>query len=110
MRPHAASYWGLLTCFAFFVCTGAQLESLNSSVVRAGNERRSSRMTPAQWITSDAQDVAKRWEKWVYLHVQSSCEEGPMPPVGALFRVLCYVMSCVECFCRCDWFHVVLPS
>ena len=54
------------------------------------------------------QDVAKRWKILVYLHVQSSCEEGPMPLAGAHF-VFFHVMSCEECFCRCDWFCVVLP-
>ena len=63
MRTHAAIH---LLC----VCTGAQLENLNSSVVSAGNGRHSSHMTPGQSITNDAQDVAKRWEtKLLYLHI-----------------------------------------
>ena len=68
MRPHTAIYLVFPTCFASFVCPRSTW-GLYSSVASAGNGRHSSSMTPAQSITSDAQDVAKRWKKMVYLHV-----------------------------------------
>ena len=82
MRPHAAIY---------SVDTGHQLESLNSSVVSAGNGRRSSRMTPAQPLTSDAQDVAKRWKMFCFTCMSMLILKrvlGPTPTVGVIFRVL----------------------
>ena len=68
ISPLAASYSVLPTCFAFFMCTGAELESPNASVVSAGNGRHSSRMTRRRQQTMPR---AKRLEKIVFLHVQS---------------------------------------
>ena len=85
MRPHAAIY---------SVDTGHQLESLNSSVVSAGNGRRSSRMTPAQPLTSDAQDVAKRWKMFCFTCMSMLIfEEGP----GSYANCGCDISCSLKC-------------
>jgi hypothetical protein len=48
-------------------------------------------MTPAQPLTSDAQDVAKRWKMFCFTCMSMLILKrvlGPTPTVGAIFRVL----------------------
>ena len=98
MHPQAANNPVLPTCFPFFVCTGAQLESLQSTVISAGiggTVRAWPRMWQRggkSWFTCMSSLAVKR--VLCHLRVPISCSFMSCHVRNAFVVVIGFVWSC----------------
>ena len=103
LRPHAASNSVLPTCLPFLVCTGAQLDSSNSSLVSARNGRHSLRTVPRS--TNQVKPLTKLRRGSATTcgcpiscsFVVMSCQVMSCHVITSCHVMSCHVMSCHEC-------------